>query len=41
MDKVIKNKKSLELVTSRSLGYEISSRKCFLVLYYLNKFDGV
>ena len=27
MDKVIKNKRALELVTSRSSGYEISSEK--------------
>ena len=34
MGKVIKNKRGLELVTSRSSGYETS-------LYYLTKFDVV
>ena len=34
MDKVIKNKRGLELVISRSSGYETSS-------YYLTKFDVV
>ena len=53
MDKVIKNKRDLELVTSRSSGYEISSQKFLywlyqrdirgisLVIYYLTKFDVV
>ena len=38
MDKVIKNKRGLELVTSPSSGYKTSSQK---FLYYLTKFDGV
>ena len=37
MDKVIKNKRGLELVTSRSSGYEKSSQK--LVTHYQTKFD--
>ena len=41
MDKVIKNKKGLELVTSRSSGYETSSEKFLYTLYYLTKFDDV
>ena len=42
MDKVIKNKKGLELVTSLSLGYEASLKKIsLLVIYYQTKFDGV
>ena len=53
MDNVIKNKRDLELVTSRSSGYEISSQKFLywlyqrdirgisLVIYYLTKFDVV
>ena len=36
MDKVIKNKRGLELVTSVSLGYETSSEK-----FHLTKFDDV
>ena len=38
MDKVIKSKRDLELVTSHSSGYETSSQK---FIYYLTKFDGV
>ena len=42
MDKVIKNKRGLELVTSLSLGYEASLKKIsLLVIYYQIKFDGV
>ena len=42
MDKVIKNKRGPELVTSPSSGYKTSSRKfSLLVIYYLTKFDGV
>ena len=42
MDKVIKNKKGLELVTSWSSGYKTSSEKLlFLVIYYLTKLDDV
>ena len=42
MDKVIKSKKGLELVTSLSLGYEASLKKIsLLVIYYQTKFDGV
>ena len=33
MDKVIKNKKGLVLVTSRSSGRETSSEKFFYLLY--------
>ena len=33
MDKIVKNKKAMELVTSRSSGYKASSEK--LVMYYL------
>ena len=36
------NKRSLELVTNRSSGYETSSKEIpLLVLYYLTKFDDV
>ena len=42
MDKVIKNKRELELVTSLSLGYEASLKQIsLLVIYYQTKFDGV
>ena len=42
MDKVTKNKRGLELVTSSPSGYKTSSQKFFLlVIYYLTKFDGV
>ena len=41
MDKIINNKRGLELVTSRSSGYETSSQNFFLVIYYKPKFDGV
>ena len=42
MDKVIKNKNGLELVTSLSSGFETSSKKIYLlVTYYQIKFDGV
>ena len=41
MDKVIKNKKGLELVTSRSSGHETSAEKSLYSLYYLAKFDDV
>ena len=41
MDEVIKNKKGLELETSRSSGYKTSSQKFVLVIHYLAKFDGV
>ena len=37
LDKIIKNKRSLELVTSCSSGYKIP----LLVICYLTKFDGV
>ena len=35
MDKVIKNKRGLELVTSRSSGYETSSEKFLYLLYII------
>ena len=42
MDKVIKNKKSLKLVTSCSSGHRTSSEKIpLLVIYYLTKFDDI
>ena len=44
MDKVIKNKKGLELVSSRSSGYETSSENIYykyINIYYLTKFDDV
>ena len=42
MGKVIKNKRGLELVTSRSSGDKKSSQKVsLLVIYHLTKFDGV
>ena len=42
MDKIIKNKKGLELVTSCSSVYITSSEKIpLLVMYYLTKFDDV
>ena len=40
--KVIKNRRCLELVTSRSSSYETSSEKfLYSLLYYLTKFDDV
>ena len=41
MDKVIKNKRGLELVTSRSSGHKTSSEKFLylLYIYYLTKID--
>ena len=41
MDKVIKNKRGLELVTSPSSGYKTSSQFFLLVIYCLTKIDGV
>ena len=46
MDRVIKNKRGLELVTSHSSGYETSSQNSFIcymlqTLCYLTKFDDV
>ena len=41
MDKITKNKRGLELVTSLSSGYETSSKNPLLVKYYLTKFDDV
>ena len=42
MDKVIKNKRDLELVNSLSLNYNISSEKFPLfIIYYLTMFDDV
>ena len=42
MDKVIKNKWGLELVTSPSSDHETSSEKIPLIaIYYLAKFDDV
>ena len=38
MDKTIKNKRDLELVTSCSSSYEKSSEK-FFIMYYLTKID--
>ena len=35
MDKIIKNKSSLELVTSPSSGYETSSEKFLYLLYII------
>ena len=35
MDKVIKTKNGLELVTNRSLGYETSSEKFLYSLYII------
>ena len=40
MDKVIKNKRGLELMTSHSSGYKTSPEK-LLVLHYLTSFDYV
>ena len=37
----MKNKRSLELVTSHSTGYKTSSEKILYWLYYLTKFDDV
>ena len=39
MDKVFKNERDLELVTSRSFVYETSSQ-IYYFIYYLPKFDG-
>ena len=43
MDKIFENKRGLELLTSRSLGYETSLEKFLyiFVIYYLTKFDDV
>ena len=42
MEKIIKNNRGQELVTSRSSGYETSSRKVpLLVMFYLTMFDDV
>ena len=42
MDQIIKNNRSLELVTSRSSGYKKKFRKIPLLgMYYLTKFDDV
>ena len=42
MDKVIKNKRDLELVTSYSSDYKTSSKKMSLfIIYYLTKFNNV
>ena len=41
MDKFIKNKRSLELVTSLSSGHETISKILLFVLYYLTKFDDI
>ena len=38
MDKVIKNKRGMELVTSHSSGHQ---KTPLFVIYYLNKFDDV
>ena len=35
MDKVIENKRDLELVTSRSSGHETNSEKSFYSLYII------
>ena len=35
----MENKSSLELATSRSSGYKISSENSLLVMYFLTKFD--
>ena len=40
MDKIIENKRGLELVASCSFGYKINLEK-LLVMYYLTKFDDV
>ena len=41
MDKAIKNKKALELVTSWSPGYKAVKKTPLLVIYYLKKFDDI
>ena len=42
VDKIIKNKRGLELVTSSFSGYKTSSENFpLLVMYYLTKFDDV
>ena len=41
MDKVIKTKMGLELVTRCSSGYKTSSEKFLYLLYYLTKFDDL
>ena len=43
IDKIFENKRGLELLTSRSLGYETSLEKFLyiFVIYYLTKFDDV
>ena len=39
MGKIMKNKRKLKLVTSRSSGYKASLEKS--LMYYLTKFDNV
>ena len=41
MDKVIKNQRGMELVTSHSLGHKTSLEKFLYLLYYLTKFDDI
>ena len=41
MDKIIKNKRGLELVIRCPTGYETSSEFPLLVMYYLTKCDDV
>ena len=42
MGRIIKNKRGLELVTSRSSGYKNKFKNIPLfVIYYLTKFDDV
>ena len=40
MDRIIKDKRGLELVISRSSGYEVVQKNSF-IMYYLSKFDDV
>ena len=41
MEKINKNKEDLELVTSRSSGYKISTEKFLYSLYIMTKFVDV
>ena len=41
MDKIMKNKRGIEPLTSCSSGYKTSSKNSLLVMYYMAKFDDV
>ena len=41
MDKIMKNKRSLELVTNCSIGYKQVPKNTFLVMFYLTNVDDL